>query len=277
MEKKLVTYFEKLYENNKIGHAFLICNCTLSFIEDELNEIFSKFIFQDEVNLNNCEDIILITPENNIIKKENIHSIQEKVSTTSQIHLNKVYIISECDKMNDSASNSLLKLLEEPGKNVFAFLITNNVDSVLKTIYSRCQILKFYNEDLGELIKSQTSEEEKIECIDFLKCLENKKLNAIAYDSNVAKKLKDREYFKKFLNLVLLLYRDVLNVKFYNQSKYFVEYQGECLNISQNLSESEIIHRLDVTSKFINYLDYNLNTNMLLDRYIIEVVGEENE
>ena len=44
-----------------------------------------------------------------------------------------------------SSSNSLLKFLEEPEEGIIAILITNNINQMLDTIISRCQILKLKN------------------------------------------------------------------------------------------------------------------------------------
>lgn len=55
----------------------------------------------------------------------------------------KVMIIWMADKMNSEASNKLLKLLEEPPNKTVFILITENLDDLLQTIISRCQILDF--------------------------------------------------------------------------------------------------------------------------------------
>lgn len=55
----------------------------------------------------------------------------------------KVMIIWMAEKMNASAANKLLKIIEEPPKNTVLILITENEDQVLKTIQSRCQVLRF--------------------------------------------------------------------------------------------------------------------------------------
>lgn len=55
----------------------------------------------------------------------------------------RVFIIDDADKMNDPASNALLKTLEEPAATSYIFLITSRLDSLLPTIRSRCQILRF--------------------------------------------------------------------------------------------------------------------------------------
>lgn len=55
----------------------------------------------------------------------------------------RFFIIDDADKMNDAAANALLKTLEEPPETSHLFLITSRPDSLLQTIRSRCQILRF--------------------------------------------------------------------------------------------------------------------------------------
>lgn len=55
----------------------------------------------------------------------------------------RFFIIDGADKMNDEASNALLKTLEEPAPTSYIFLITSRPDSLLPTIRSRCQTLRF--------------------------------------------------------------------------------------------------------------------------------------
>lgn len=55
----------------------------------------------------------------------------------------KVMIIWMADKMNISASNKLLKLLEEPTDKTIFILISENEEDIIPTIRSRCQVLHF--------------------------------------------------------------------------------------------------------------------------------------
>ena len=55
----------------------------------------------------------------------------------------RFFIIDDADKMNDAASNALLKTLEEPPATTYLFLITSRPDALLQTILSRCQTLRF--------------------------------------------------------------------------------------------------------------------------------------
>ena len=55
----------------------------------------------------------------------------------------RIFIISEADRMTIEASNSLLKLLEEPPEYLILILTTSRLDKLLPTITSRCQVVKF--------------------------------------------------------------------------------------------------------------------------------------
>ena len=53
----------------------------------------------------------------------------------------KVYIIEDADRMNLSAQNAALKLLEEPPKGVHFLLCAANAEQLLETVRSRCEKL----------------------------------------------------------------------------------------------------------------------------------------
>ncbi len=55
----------------------------------------------------------------------------------------RVFVIDEADRMNAEASNALLKTLEEPPPTTHIFLISSKPESLLPTIRSRSQVLRF--------------------------------------------------------------------------------------------------------------------------------------
>ena len=52
-------------------------------------------------------------------------------------------LIWMAEKMNSSASNKLLKLIEEPPNNTIFILIAEDGEQIIQTIRSRCQVLHF--------------------------------------------------------------------------------------------------------------------------------------
>jgi DNA polymerase-3 subunit delta' len=55
----------------------------------------------------------------------------------------KVMIVWMAEKINTSAANKLLKLIEEPPEKTIFILITEDEEQIINTILSRCQILHF--------------------------------------------------------------------------------------------------------------------------------------
>ena len=75
------------------------------------------------------------------IKIEQIRSVIEWSHQTPQQGRAKVLVLDPADRMNVYATNSLLKLLEEPAPNTYLFLISTSPARLLPTIRSRCQRL----------------------------------------------------------------------------------------------------------------------------------------
>ncbi len=74
---------------------------------------------------------------------DDIRSLREKVNYAPGQAKYKVYIIDEVHMLSNSASNALLKTLEEPPPQVIFVLATTEIHKVLPTILSRCQRFDF--------------------------------------------------------------------------------------------------------------------------------------
>jgi len=77
------------------------------------------------------------------IKIENIRNLQNSVRLSPLESEYKIFIIKEADRMNEEASNCLLKTLEEPSPNTIIILIANSIAPIKDTIRSRCQVIRF--------------------------------------------------------------------------------------------------------------------------------------
>ncbi len=74
---------------------------------------------------------------------DDIRSLREKVNYAPNQARYKVYIIDEVHMLSTSASNALLKTLEEPPAHVIFILATTESHKILPTIMSRCQRFDF--------------------------------------------------------------------------------------------------------------------------------------
>lgn len=78
------------------------------------------------------------------IKVEQIREgVEERLFLKSFEGKFKVVIVDEAHRMSNGAQNAFLKTLEEPPANSVIILITSNPDSLLPTIRSRCQLVRF--------------------------------------------------------------------------------------------------------------------------------------
>lgn len=93
----------------------------------------------------NHPDVRVISPDpqTHNIKIEQIRELQRESSYLPFESPWKVNIINGAHRMLDSAANCLLKILEEPPPKVINILISSNLYTLLSTIVSRCQIIKF--------------------------------------------------------------------------------------------------------------------------------------
>jgi DNA polymerase-3 subunit delta' len=73
---------------------------------------------------------------------DHIGQITKKIMRAPVMGKYHVVIIKEAEKMNISASNSLLKILEEPTTPTVFFLLTQNEEKLIGTIRSRIQCLR---------------------------------------------------------------------------------------------------------------------------------------
>ena len=86
---------------------------------------------------------------------QTVSSLSKKLSLSSFAAGYKVVLFWMADRLNEEASNKLLKLVEEPGeKTVFLFVVDKN-KSLLKTLDSRCQKINFKKESTNTFINDQ--------------------------------------------------------------------------------------------------------------------------
>ena len=263
--KELEKYFSKMKKNNTIGHAYLFSNVKYENIEEIIKKISNSCFFsKSNIDFEFNPDVYIIEPEKDEIKKEKVLELENNLSKTSQISENKLYIIKECEKLNSSAANCLLKTLEEPKENIYAFLLTSNLEAVMLTIKSRCQIIKLENNE-EEIIDT----EELKNVINFAMNIEKYKTKSILQCNSFYKDI-DKKSLKELLILLQKFYRDCLNLKYGLEIECFDEYIDELNKVSNNNDIEKIIAKMKLLNNSINVLKYNVNTNLFLDRLFIE-------
>jgi len=69
-------------------------------------------------------------------------AIYAALSMKSFTHKPRIVLVWQPELLHKSAANKLLKIIEEPGSNVYFFLISHRPEVVLNTILSRCVVFK---------------------------------------------------------------------------------------------------------------------------------------
>lgn len=85
-------------------------------------------------------DLIVVDEGDGEIKVETARNIRDEAAILPNDGDRKVFIIHNADRMNLSAQNALLKVLEEPPRYVFFILVSSQPGVLLQTIRSRCTI-----------------------------------------------------------------------------------------------------------------------------------------
>ncbi|MGL4912038.1 MAG: ATP-binding protein [Romboutsia sp.] len=136
--------------NNKVSHAYMFEGMD-GIGKKKLAQELAKILLSSE-NVESSPDYINIYPDGNSIKIGQIRKLQTDIIIKPHKDY-KIYIINDAQKMTIEAQNALLKTLEEPPEYVIMILVTSNKDSLLDTIKSRCEIIKFLPISLLELKK----------------------------------------------------------------------------------------------------------------------------
>jgi len=98
-------------------------------------------------------DVGTVIPYNRNILVDAVRHLESEANFRPFEAKARFFILDDADKMNDAASNALLKTLEEPPATTHIFLITSRPDSLLPTIRSRCQTLRFAPIEADEIEK----------------------------------------------------------------------------------------------------------------------------
>jgi len=90
-------------------------------------------------------DIHIVSPnkDKKNISVEQIREVLKDAYTKPYENEKKIYIVTYGDEMNEQAQNAFLKLLEEPPEYAVFIILVENLETLLPTIRSRCEKIKF--------------------------------------------------------------------------------------------------------------------------------------
>lgn len=293
-------------KNNKISHAYLIDGnnneCAFDFVMALVKFILCREHYTNydkcgfcnkckKIDSGNYPEVKVIYSDSLVIRKEELLELQSDFSRTSLEGNKRIYVIKDCDKMNQQASNSLLKFLEEPEEGIIAILLTNNVNKVLNTIVSRCQLVRltkklrdanesaiinfasYYcssKKEIDNFLLDESNKNILISIIDFILYFEENGLDIIIY----LKKM----WYNNFLNrednilaifLMINFYFDVFKYMCNVKDYFFCDYIDDLEFVSSRNSLDVILSKLNLCIDAKKCLECNMNINLVIDNLII--------
>lgn len=313
--------FVNSLKKHTLSHAFLLVGNPGTPLK-EVAEYLAKSILCDDpapLACNNCitclridsdnyPDIIKLDGSKGTIKKEDVLNIESRFEKTAfETKGIMIYIIHLVENMTLDAVNSILKFIEEPESEIYAFLTTNNINNVLPTIVSRCQNLTlksvdrnkvieeakalnvdeedaellsyFYND--GELIFDLINNEEESENYfeakralrGLLDWMDNGNYRDVIYynQKELIPMIKSKEELRFFVDLLSEVFEDILNIKS-NREIYLESYGTILHNLEKKLPHIE--ESLVDILKTRNLVNLNLNIGLLLDHLILKIIKE---
>ena len=302
-------------KKNKCSHAYLIetngYSKSLELALSIAKTLLCPFNYTNRLSCNNCNqcDVIddfnflelkIIKPDGEWIKKEQLDALQNLFSKKAVIGNIKVYIIDGVERLNTTSANSILKFLEEPEEGIIAILITENINKVLSTIISRCQLLSLknisnnnYNSVMEAVAYNIFNSENKIldfvnnddsfniinNVINFVDFYEENYINTMSEIEHIWNcYFKDRKDITQAFEIILLYYKDILNYLMNNPIEIFNDYKKNIQKIAIKSNVVNISKKINIIIDLKEKIKYNINTNLLMDKLLIRFEGcEKNE
>ncbi len=171
----------------------------------------------------------------------------------------RVFIIKDGETMNVSAQNALLKILEEPPKNVKFIILTESLSFMLETIRSRCTVY--------QLPISEESDEVKEKANELASQLALSLLSHNEYDfmSKTGVFEKDKELFSLVLKSMQVIFRDALAIK---TNSPLINGDVETSNkLASSLGVTNLIKLVKKTDELSQLINKNANYSLLLTRF----------
>lgn len=305
--------FKNALENNRFFHAYLLSGPTGTPIF-EIAKFLSKCLLNDKHELKEEDNIISKTVENRTypdliiidtkkeqVKIDDIRRIEDKFSQTSINQLGiKIYIINLIENLRPNEANALLKFLEEPLDNTYAILTTENEYSILPTILSRTEIVRFSSVNKNDLIdeciklgvnkkdaeiltffqndasmiKEEIENEDYLEVKqyveNFITLLPNKEKLRFFVLNEINPNLKSKIQIRLFIDLLIIYLKEANKMKL--KENIIIGESKDKLNvIISNVNSID-----DAILKLMNYryeLSYNLNSQLLFLNLIESIFG----
>lgn len=302
----------------RISHAYLIQGARNTG-KQAIAELFAKtMLCLNRVNLDPCHtcknckridsrnhpDILWVEPEGQSIKNEQINRLKYEVNYSGLESSQKIYIIKDADTLTLQAANRILKFLEEPTTKTIAILLTENSQSVMPTIHSRCQIIdlkplnptKFYEQlietgltkERAQLLSALTNNlDEAIQwneddwfaqarklMIQWMEIFCNNHADAYLFlHTHFLSHFKETEQLQFGLDLLMIVFKDLLYYRFnmLQSIKFFTPEDKLLQRCVYTFSEKRILEALKAILQAKQRLKQRVNSTLVMEQLTLHI------
>ena len=213
-------FFHNVLTSKKIPHAFIFegekgCGKMLtakSFAkmlqcsEDEYG-VCGRCKSCIQMENGNQPDVIVVNKSKNIMTIKDIRDgLVNDIQVKPHAGPYKIYIIPEVHLLREDAQNAILKTIEEPPEYAIIILLTENAETLLATIRSRCVTLKF---NMVDTIKIKKFLMDKYDIPEY-----QARTSAIFADGNIGKAIRyaENEDFMEIKTQVVSLFKSIKDI-----------------------------------------------------------------
>ena len=249
------------------------------------------------INNGNFPDVMVISPAKDFLKIDQMRFLKDTAHLKPMAGHKRVFIVVEAEKMNDEASNSLLKILEEPPLFSHIILVTPNPYRLIPTIKSRCQVFQFSpipKEEIQKALVDKGIQPEKAQILSLqvdgnlklalsldwedvqsqrkkawhLFLALHKRENAAPLLKQLSTSRKDaREELKNTLEILASFCRDVILIKEKAKSGFLLnpDFEEDLEELARSVTQDQALDSLAEIDIAIASLRRNLNVNILVN------------
>lgn len=226
-------------------------------------------------------DFLLISPEERLIRIEEVRIIDDALSYKPFEGRKKTVIVDDAETMNISAANAFLKTLEEPPQDSVIILVSSRPDLLPETIRSRCSRINFFplsKASCREVLAEKEKDAEKFSLAARL----SMGRPGIALSSDLHEERKwvlnllrgmlhaekdgwsSRDEMQRWFDHALVLLRDMTVLKLTDDPRQLVnnDLEGYLTGLSKSVDVKVIIYIHQELSRIRRLLQFNLNKSI---------------
>lgn len=318
-QNDLLTRFQLIIDNKRLSHAYLFSGANGSGKETLAMWIAMRLFCTNlqsgfpccecnectKILLHNHPDVIFLDPNDDNIKVDQIRLLKKEANLSSVEGRKKIFIINNAELLTNSASNSLLKFIEEPAKNTYIILLTNNLNVILPTIISRTQVvfMKLNNEvdqikkftKMGlskDLSKSAVKLTQDSTCvlnefipndwfnelvnltkIWFLKLL-NKDLASFNLIAQFLSLNENKTKQKIILDTLVLPFRDILFKKLNINGVCFLETNVDINKFVKTYTVSDMLNFVNIVFNAKRFINNNISLQNIIEYITVKILND---